>query len=183
MREFDIMPSDTHSYFNKPISLPEMIYCEKELHNPKIPKTNKMYADRCVFGIEHENIVVKHLKASGYIIEDSQKLYRYEIPDTNFMLIGRIDGLRKYQTNKDPVLIEIKSRCGLFSGVRPHEYLQTMAYLLITGLKLAYIIESKGNNLRRFIIRRDDIYIQKLLGHIKDFINHIELTRKTHGEQ
>jgi hypothetical protein len=183
LREFNILTPNNHSYFNNQISLPEMSYIEKELRNPEIKyKNNKYYANRCDFGTDNENYVVKHLNKNGYCIKDSQKLYKYDIPDTNFRLIGKVDGLRTYAGDKQPRLLEIKSRCSSFSGIRPTEYIQIQLYLLITGLKTADVVECHNNKLKRFIVHMDDVYLNALMFHMKAFIEHLESTRKAYGK-
>jgi hypothetical protein len=166
LREFNILTPNNHSYFNNQISLPEMSYIEKELRNPEIKyKNNKYYTNRCDFGTDNENYVVK-----------------YDIPDTNFRLIGKVDGLRTYAGDKQPRLLEIKSRCSSFSGIRPTEYIQIQLYLLITGLKTADVVECHNNKLKRFIVHMDDVYLNALMFHMKAFIEHLESTRKAYGK-
>ena len=104
-------------------------------------------------------------------LHKDETFYTYpvvNIEGTQYEIVGRID---RYQKNEDgsKTLIEIKNRTrGLFNKVRVYEMIQVQAYLQMTGMPEARLIEQYNNTRKSYAIEKDqeswkDTVIPKLI--------------------
>ena len=78
------------------------------------------------------------------------------IEGTKYEIVGRID---RFQKNSDDskTLVEIKNRTRtLFNKVRVYEMIQVQAYLQMTGMKDARLIEQYNNTRKSYMIEKDE---------------------------
>ena len=92
------------------------------------------------------------------------------IEGTQYEIVGRID---RYQLKEDGTksLVEIKNRTkGLFNKVRVYEMIQVQAYLAMTGMKEARLIEQYNNERRSYLIEKDeDSWVDTIIPKLNEF--------------
>ena len=92
-------------------------------------------------------------------LHKDETFYSYplvNIEGTQYEIVGRID---RYQVKEDgtKTLVEIKNRTrGLFNKVRVYEMVQVQAYLKMTGMNEARLIEQYNDERKSYLIERDD---------------------------
>ena len=121
-------------------------------------------------GIRSEDKTAQLMKT--HVIEDNI-MYRDTIMNicgTDYILCGRID---RVQLNDDgsKTLIEIKNRIkGLFGYLKKYESIQVQAYLQLTGLTDAQLVESYGGEINRIsITRNDSLWNDEVLPKLENF--------------
>ena len=136
------------------------------------------------YGCYHENSAINiYGQMTNSKITDQQKTIIALIKKTEitknktveWYLKGKIDGLSNTETEKLPILIEIKNRTKvLFGHLKDYEKPQIQAYLKLTGLPIGHLVEhlkTNDNSTNIIEVPFEEDYWKMMKTRLNKFIN------------
>jgi hypothetical protein len=126
---------------------------------------------------EAEGLNKWEVRSEAYVRERNARGYRKDLG--GFVLYGRVDGV-----TEDGVLVEHKQRRNkLFGCVPEYERVQVMAYLKLTGLEKAVVVESFGADQQSHDVEWDsgvwDSYVRDMRMRVQELEGVIESDGET----
>lgn len=152
------------------------VYSTLDTENKLTTAEVKSYVEKKIYtrhGTENENHVYEWIKNNiEGKLDSSQKTYGKGIPDTDWRIVGKVDGI--LHSDGISCVIEIKNRQKrLFTSIPKYEKIQVQMYMYLSGLRSSKIVQHYKGQYSILDMDYDEKCIEFCLSELKEAIQDI----------